>query len=107
MTEVVEKLQEARALIERGWCKFASAKTAHGNHVDPTSEYAVSWCAYGAITRVEPDSNEAFVALLMRLELPAEWDDENAIGDYNDDVRTTKEDILALFDRAIAKARGE
>jgi hypothetical protein len=107
MTEVVEKLQEARALIERGWCKFYGAKTAKGSYVDPESRYAVAWCAYGALIRVDPGERLDLLSRLYNAFPPEMLGEDDLLGDYNDDPKTTKEDILSLYDRAIAKAKDQ
>jgi hypothetical protein len=104
--QVVEKLKVARALIVRGWCRHSLAQTRFGNRVEPGSDHATRWCAYGALIRAGvPEESEGVMVNLLLDELPPNLKYlEYGIGDYNDDPETTQDAIIALYDRAIAKA---
>lgn len=45
----VEVLEHAARLIEAGWCRFSTARTAGNAPTAATSDDAVCWCASGAI----------------------------------------------------------
>jgi hypothetical protein len=89
----LDVLVAARAEIEKGWCRGA-AVDVHGNV-----------CALGAIDVALGGSRSSFKSLATRA-----WDrmdvlhalSGGAIGEFNDRPDTTKADVLALFDRAIA-----
>lgn len=106
---ILNVLIAARARISdrSEWCKGAEARNAQGASVDPRSPAAVRWCATGALAR-EGEYDPAFPAAVAAIAwaiadfLPA---GRVFVSAYNDDDRTTHEDILALYDRAIARAR--
>lgn len=86
MSEIANKLREARTLIERGWCQ-KHLKSAQG------------YCAVGAIIATNRnDLDNAAVALLAR----AARTDSVAL--WNDASRRTKPQVLAAFDKAIELA---
>ena len=101
MSKVSDKLQEARALIEKGWCKV--------NYWKLNSEHEVTHCcALGALYRVtDPECISAFPAFaidithlrraLMRVLSP---EFKNSIVCFNDDAKD-KQEVLDLYDRAI------
>jgi hypothetical protein len=96
-----EVLIAARAKIEQGWCQGYKARSSEGLPINPQSRYATQWCMIGSLAAVCGDSTwtryRGFLA--------------NALGspgvevaDYNDDLCRTKEDVLAVFDKAIQLA---
>jgi hypothetical protein len=95
---VAVTLAEARKLIAQGWTQGAYKRVVNG---------VECWCISGAIDKAAPDDkpNElAFAALFHAL-----GDDDlylssssNLTG-WNDAPGRTKEDVLALIDRAISK----
>ncbi len=99
MNEVVKLLAKAKRLIEKpeNWCQNWYAKDAKGVDVSVNSAQATSFCAYGAILRINtgPDS-------LCATRILEEVICHDTIGHFND-VSTHKE-VLAAFDRAIARA---
>jgi hypothetical protein len=91
-------LREARQRIERGWCQGTWARTGDGAPTHSQDERANQWCALGALSCVGALLNgDNF----LHMALPAGW---KLVGDFNDAPGRTKEDILALYDRAIALA---
>jgi hypothetical protein len=99
VSAVAGKLREARALIERGWCKEAYARGTSGRKVNSQGRSAVCFCAVGAINRVgkygwdfSPERD-----LLKRV-----------VGydpiDWNDAPERTQAEVLAAFDKAIELA---
>ena len=95
-----EVLIQARGFIERGWTQRASARAAEGYPVRSKSPSACEWCASGAIRAVLPNSRniKEFWEYFFDLVKP-----HFSLIEFNDDPKTTKEDVLALYDEAIAK----
>lgn len=102
--DTVQILKDARALIadEKNWTRNAFARDSKGNEVTPDKEDATCFCAIGALSRV--------VQQPPYYDLPGErllgdeaWiSGEIGVAEFND--AHTHEDVLALFDRAIARA---
>ncbi len=103
----LEVLTCARELLSdpAKWIKGAYAKTAAGSVVDATDPDACCFCALGAMRKCGGEDNED--------DTPAAWALRDAANEktsahyYNDAAKTTHADILALFDRAIAKVKAE
>jgi hypothetical protein len=98
-----EMLTEARSLIKKGWTQGSFAKDVNGNEVDPKSSQAVSWCSLGAMEAAcycPRDSRLPILDILRRAAGTC------VISDWNDHPNTTKEEILAAFDKAIELANG-
>lgn len=62
MSAVADKLREARALIERGWCQGDYAINAERKEIDEFSEEAVCFCIAGALHRTFPNGHTYYVA---------------------------------------------
>jgi hypothetical protein len=96
---VVEKLLEGRARIEKGWCRgLYFTKYYNEDHS--------SFCALGALGmgwEVPPETRPLGLDYLQE----ALGDKGLSVTDYNDSLKTTKADILALYDRAIELALEE
>ncbi|WZO97276.1 hypothetical protein EP7_004300 [Isosphaeraceae bacterium EP7] len=88
-------LNEARKLVEKGWCKGTSARNAAGEPTGTTDVDAVAWCPYGAMGAIPGASfirtTDRYRKSIGRL----------AISKWNDEPERTKEEVLAAFDRAI------
>ena len=103
-------LKEAKAYIERGWCKQALAKDVCGNHVHTHSLRAVAWCAEGAVIRACQDNSPgpggtvgpSCHTLKCRLE---DTLGGNCINAFNDSFWTTKRTVLGLFNKTIKLCR--
>lgn len=100
-------LHHARALVERGWTQGSEARNADGDKVPAASREACQWCALGAVLAVIDQRGgsftPAFDALSAQIPDPAHC---GAVWLYNDDQGRTKDEILALYDRAILAAQG-
>lgn len=46
-----EILTEAQALLRKGWCQEAIAKTKEGKEVEPEDPTACAWCLVGAVAK--------------------------------------------------------
>lgn len=102
---IAEILTQAKSLIDTPdkWIKgkFA-AQGPYGYELPFDDDAATCFCALGAATRAmgETDAyNDATMALYYAL--PAGY---SMVSIFNDDEDTTHADVMALFDRAIAKA---
>jgi hypothetical protein len=89
---IADDLKAARALIEKGWCKDALRL---GN----------TYCAIGALSKVTEGDVYACTSRgdaayhAVRKMLPAGVD----IADFNNAPETTRQDVLNLFDKALAE----
>lgn len=106
---VVEVLTEARRKIaEVGWCK--------GNFVARDEEGKIcAYCAYGAISwsiplelsqPVRVGVSEGAIGKLKEV-LRAEHGFDDYIAEWNDAEGRTKEEVIDLFDEALARALKE
>ena len=120
MNEAIKILREARRLLaEKGWTKNSYACDVRGNAVYTGSGEAVKFCMLGAIAKVhltsEPENGRlvpidelppynAALSLLSRV-----VHDETGlwIPDFNDAPERTKEECLAVYDKAIELAAQE
>lgn len=100
-------LREARRLlVEKGWTRNEFARDAEGCPSSYRGPDAVCFCARGAILRAGdvPDCEDyAPGERFLERALP-NGPYYGSIVSFNDSPFTTKEDVLALYDRAIALA---
>ena len=97
-SSIEQHLIAARALLARpyGWCKGTYEKRRkHGGY---------AYCAVGAALATVVDNSEAAVELLIA-QIPVPEAYAWSVSIFNDAPTTRKKDILALYDRAIAKAK--
>jgi hypothetical protein len=93
MSAVAEKLREARALIERGWCQGHTRSNG-------------SFCAWGALREaaflspVYWNATETF----QRAVPPTQ---RIGIADWNDAPERTQAEVLAAFGKAIELAESD
>lgn len=118
MTEksTLQILIEARAKLVSGFCQGTMARTSFGQVLNPFDDRAVSWCSLGAIAAVmkiwHPENNR--VVRVLDSCIPPDFKtgvpgmisftehcSYARVADYNN--CTSKEKVLSLFDRAIAK----
>jgi len=106
-----EFLREARALIASGWCQGSLARRKWGRgyrQVSPYAANAVQWCAAGALealhARLECEEPSA-AATYLTAHIPAAF--PYGLDLWNDLSGRTQDEVLALYDRAIAHAEGE
>lgn len=99
---VVDDLKAARELIAdpNHWTKGSFARDASGQTCSPTSEFAVCWCASGALRKVEGCQLD---------DLPVAWDylstcvPGGSVAAFNDGARLHAA-VLKMYDKAIALA---
>ena len=96
--DIKDGLIKARALIEKGWTQGAFAKDKYGETVGTTDPTASQWCATGALMAiVGTRARYSYCVKLLDQIL------QEGIIIFNDSPCRTKEDILALYDKAIAE----
>jgi hypothetical protein len=109
---VLRDLQMGRARIASGFCHRNFAQDVNGNRCDPDDPNAARWCARGAVG----SDGHAFLNFAAEKVLAAALPEEDgrylAYGTNGDGNRValynnthTQEEVLALFDRAIAAQR--
>lgn len=100
---ILDTLRRARVLLTPpgAWCQGGAMRDAHGNRVDKRWA-AVSFCAAQALDEADSgaDPHEVEQALLDEV---APF--ETVVG-WNDYACRTHDEVLAAFDRAIARRRG-
>lgn len=97
-------LVRAKGFLQKGWCRNAQGRRADGCYVDPESDEAVSWCAYGALVRagMKNDSLPKDAPALRHLMTAIRCEDVGP-GVWNNSQKSV-EPILKKFDEAIAIA---
>lgn len=100
-------LQAARTLVEKGWAQHAEARTADSRRCRVDWPTAKLFDATGAIRRalLMTSRSHLFYDVIEALNLALPLG--QSLLAYNDDPRTTKDDVLRLFDRAIAIQENE
>ena len=109
---VVELLTHSRNLIAEpeNWCKKSLAIDMFGNdNANPCDPFAVQWCAVGAMEAILPmddgiEVEDITIEASNLLRLEAFRRGYRGIVQYNNDDSTTHDDIISLFDTAIAEA---
>ena len=98
-----EILIKAKGLIDspEKWCKGGFAVDINNHIVSVKSESAVCWCAGGATRKFTGMHNWQVGEVALSRFKPSGF---NSVFGYNDHPDTTHEDIMNLFDKAIAAA---
>lgn len=95
-------LQEARRLlVNKGWTQHAYARDSNGYSAIVSGREPVCFCLSGAINQVSDTSVDADVLAKNRI---MSFIDTN-IPSWNDKANRTKEEVIALLDRAIADSK--
>lgn len=108
-----EILFDARELLRKGWCQRAYAR-AGLTACRPYDPNATSWCLLGAVLASvgeEPGLTQglsgATVRLARALYPHTSGEECNMLRAWNDKSETMYNDVITLFDRAIAAEAGE
>lgn len=100
----LEILEAGRARIEKGWCQGHYALTAESEIPLSATGPPAAWCAIGALIDVQsrpfPREADNFLEAAVM-----EWSGYANVLRWNDEPGRTQADVLALYDRAIAKAK--
>ena len=99
-------LKEARALVEKGWTQNAEARNKRGAECSKLDRHACAWCITGAMdavsykrfTLASLDWQEAVRAIRIAINRDVEY---TFLSDWNDAPGRKKEEVLAVFDKAI------
>ncbi len=105
MSNIKGDLIKARAKIEKGWCQYNHALDAQGRPTRATSPGAVQFCALGALAAVRSPRFQTLLSMLCSV-LNGQYH-QWTVSTYNDHPSRTQEEVLALFDKAIALAEEE
>ena len=105
--KTLDILRAARVLIERALTQGYFAHDADGEECGSLSESAVCWCAIGAAIRADPPASSFAAERALWMALPEEFrsaseDPADDVAEFNDTPGRAKEEVLALYDRAIA-----
>jgi hypothetical protein len=106
VSEIADKLREARALIERGWTQGEYARRKDGAPASILSRELFCYCAAGAVAAGAGYKYPSSIVPGMReLSLAVGGDgDESDILNWNDAPERTQAEVLAAFDKAIELA---
>ena len=106
MNATQQVLKNARDVIESGWCRGAYAKNKYGDSCDPQAGAAVEFCMDGALQRVfDAAEYEAHhKAVILVVDTLRSRFGSGVITQFNDKIAKNKDDVLKLFDNAIAAA---
>lgn len=101
-------LDDARAMIERGWSQGADARDGAGHAVKPWCPDARMWSLLGALVaalEAATDRNEGLEVgeLAVACIALAAVIDHDSLESWNDDPTRTRADVLAALDRALTK----
>lgn len=94
-------------LIDKGWTQGSFAKDTNGMPVHHYRDTAVCFCLAGAVRRANDGVSGNFteVADILADLIPDVYEGEVAC--FNDDESTTKDDVLAVLDKAIEVAQSD
>lgn len=102
-------LMEARELISRPkrWGQGYYAQNTSGEMVGPLDEDAVCFCGHGALLKVLNESplsagNEFYQCAGILKKFTPTTERSSYFPYFNDAIETTHEEVLAVFDKAIA-----
>lgn len=103
MRATLDVLKEARALIaDKGWCQGVYARNANGNATDLHGRHAAAFCAEGAMFCAAGEGFAENALSFFADAIPSGY--RRGYLSWNDEPGRTKEEVLAAFDRAIARA---
>ena len=102
--DIKEGLEEAKSLVEKGWTQDAERRDKQGNAVydgDDDSQ-VVEWSMNGAMFSVSIRFRHIpFMDMLETLERVMPNPLFVIVQEWNDEPNRTKEEVLAMFDKAI------
>lgn len=97
-------LAAARDRIVDGWCQGQMAVDRDGVECDPRSGEAVGWCAAGALRAVTDDVDVRHTLIWWLTVARHGRHGESELSLYNDRPGRTVDDIVLMYDQAIASA---
>jgi len=115
--------------LKRGWCQYSPAMTKRGTTTWPSSDAAAQWCLSGAchaasfelipdVARMDHIRSMTVSDVLERLQEEInrnstvdpdgfKWSGYGSIVNWNDAPSRTKEEVVSLIERTIAKLKEE
>jgi hypothetical protein len=105
MKTIANVLKGGRKRILEGWCQGESALNAKDNVTCVNSRDAVAWCLEGGIEAAAP-TTDAWLTAELALCDALGADDISMLSIWNDKPGRTQAEVVALFDKAIAKLEG-
>ena len=113
----VKTLQNAKALLDRGWCQHHMALNVYRWIVTPDSSEATHFCLVGAIYNEVKSSDNLDYYVRELLQNIADFEADFPVYDrnerqakmtaWNDIQGRTKEEVLVLLDETIARLQKE
>ena len=104
MATAVDVLNLARTYVARGWTQLVPARDGTGQHCLSWSGAAVQWCASGALNlaarQISPKQPDPYFDALYALH---EIVGTRTLARWNDMPGRTREEVLEVFDQAIAR----
>jgi hypothetical protein len=104
---VLDVLKTMRRLLNKGWTQFTLARGKQGRKVAVGSRAAISFCLLGAERRALSTLGLSYSDGASAEQLLRDCGVKGDITVYNDKFNRTKEEILAVVDCAIKKAKQE
>jgi len=95
------RLVRARARVARGWTRVRSARRADGTPCTAADPQAAQWCARGALWAEGDLGDHANRYLENDPCVP-----HRAVAAWNDAAGRTQAEVVALYDRAVARLLG-
>lgn len=91
----LEILKKAKGLIEKGWIKGTYSQNKHG--YSDAVQFCMVGSIYEAVNHIPVEESRMAVRVVKKC-IPSKY---NSIQSFNDNRKTTKKDVLAIFDKAI------
>lgn len=91
-------LRKARALVNKGWCKGYFKANINGKEC---------YCLFGALEKISGDDENLSDCIRILTPIAQHYHGKEfnlSPVRFNDHIKTTKKDVLAVFDLAIKKA---
>jgi hypothetical protein len=98
-----QMLSEAYELILSGWCQGTDAQDELGRAIEPSSAFARSWSATGALERVwrrMPGDDDLAIGAFERANLALAGTVRDIPRRWNDVGERTREEVLVALDNA-------
>jgi hypothetical protein len=99
-TRTLTALTKARACVDAGWTQNAYGRTEEGKGTGYADPAAVAYCMVGALYHAMPNE-ESYGIVTPALDALIAVAGTQQLIRFNDHPKRTKEEVLAVYDRAI------
>ena len=99
------KMYQSRELVSNGWCKSSCAQLPNGLACGWSHPQAEKFCMLGATAKVTNSDDK--MRSMINADLFSFLPSGMSIADFNDHKSTTLSEVLAVYDKALAKLKGE